>query len=401
MQADPRVSFQVLDWIMSRRVHEYLDVAGRPVGEGRSAAFQNLHTEMRACPYAGSRYHHAKPMNATALQQMPPWPDVLMMLAWLSRRYRLRHGTEITNSSDLAQVTGAGVWLVDFLVLRRHHCLRSHEIPVLISGLYKVCQGFQLAYLADQFTDATAPTELPDAAGFLAYLEENKLLIGEAEVCSGSHAMITQAYEAILGGNEVAEGALPSSCVSLEIAWEQFDTYTENADSIWRDLVIYAVRMQEFVPQLAEPRLPSDAQERLNALLKQRGVEILAGQKGLVVDIARAALGSGGEPVALPQELPGAPVASRVPEQDGLFDTVFAWLRDAAGADIEAHGPVVAEALQAQLAIYDLYEAEVLAGLNQHLNSIMQALGLELEDPLPPSVLSHLCGRTLRDWGTA
>jgi hypothetical protein len=370
----------VLDWIMCRHVHEYLDVAGRPVGEGRSAAFQNLHTEMRACPYAGSRHHHAKPMNATALQLMPPWPDVLTMLAWLSRRYRLRHGTEITNSSDLAQVTGAGV---------------------LISGLYKVCQGFQLAYLADQFTDATAPTELPDAAGFLAYLEENKLLIGEAEVCSGSHAMITQAYEAILGGNEVAEGALPSSCASLEIAWELFDIYTENADSIWRDLVIYATRMQEFVPQLAEPRLPWDAQERLNALLKQQGVEILAGQKGLVADIARAALGSGGEPAAaLPQELPVAPGASRVPEQDRLFDSVFAWLRDAAGADLQAHGPVVAEALQAQLAIYDLYEAEVLAGLNQNLNSIMQALGLELEDPLPPSVLSHLCGRTLRDWGT-
>src|SRR5580704_8388865 len=135
LHAPPRDAFQVLDWITSRHVHEYLDVAGRPVGEGRSAAIQNVDTEMRPCPYSGSRYHHAKPMNATALQQMPHWPDVLTMLAWLSHRYRLRHSRGVTNSNDLAQVTSAGVWLADFLVLRRHHSVCSGQIPILASGL--------------------------------------------------------------------------------------------------------------------------------------------------------------------------------------------------------------------------------------------------------------------------
>jgi len=96
VQAPARDAFQLLDWIMSRHVHEYLDVAGRPVGEGRAAAFQQVQTKMESCPYPGSRYHHAKPMNLTALQQMPPWQHVLTMLSWLSQRYRAKHQTEIT-----------------------------------------------------------------------------------------------------------------------------------------------------------------------------------------------------------------------------------------------------------------------------------------------------------------
>jgi hypothetical protein len=134
VQAPTRDGYQVLDWIMSRLVHEYLDDAGRPVGEGRAAAFQQVQTEMRTCPYAGSRYHHAKPMNVSALQEMPDWQHILKMLSWLSQRYRAAHQNEVTTCDDLAEVTSAGVFLVDFLVLRQHKPLTSHGIPVLISG---------------------------------------------------------------------------------------------------------------------------------------------------------------------------------------------------------------------------------------------------------------------------
>src|SRR5271166_5166633 len=137
LQAPPRDALQVLDWIMSRHVHEYLDVAGRPLGEGRAAAFRHVQTEMQPCPYAGSRYHHSKPMNVSALRQiMPAWDQIIAMLSWLGRRYRVRHQTEITTFEDLSLVTSAGVFLADFLVLRQHHPLQSGEIPVLISGLY-------------------------------------------------------------------------------------------------------------------------------------------------------------------------------------------------------------------------------------------------------------------------
>jgi len=114
-------------------------------------------------------------------------------------------------------VTGAGVFLADFLVLRQHRPLQSGEIPLLVSGLYKVCLGLQLAYLPERFADESTPVDLPDAAGFYAYLEENELLIGDAEVCAGTPAMILQAYEGLVGRHTVALTDLPPACTSLDI----------------------------------------------------------------------------------------------------------------------------------------------------------------------------------------
>jgi hypothetical protein len=406
VQAPAVDAFQVLDWIMSRHVHEYLDVAGRPVGEGRAVAFQQVQTEMQSCPYPGSRYHHAKPMNVTALRQiMPVWDQIVTMLAWLSQRYRARHKKEITTYDDLSLVVSAGVFLVDFLALRRHRPLRSREIPVLISGLYKVCLGFQLATflgsMQERAADEKAPARLPGSAGFYADLEAHELLIGEAEVCSGPAALIMQAYDAMTAGHEVAPEALPPDCASLEIAWERFDVFTHHVAYIWDDLVQYVIRAPTFCPELTDPRLPADVQERLNSCLKRRGAELLAEQKGLVVDIARAAQEDSARPDAWPSESSGS-VSPSTLQESSLVATVLAWLSDVAGADMQTYAPVVASDLQVRLAAYDLYEGTVLAGLNRHLSCLLDALGFDRPSAaLTPSTLSHVCGRTLRDWSAA
>src|SRR6516162_5753052 len=96
LQPPARDAFQLLDWILSRHVEEYLDVAGRPIGEGRSAAIQQVPTAMQSCPYAGSRHHHAKPMNVSALRQITPlWHKIVTLLSWLSQRQRARSQSEI------------------------------------------------------------------------------------------------------------------------------------------------------------------------------------------------------------------------------------------------------------------------------------------------------------------
>ena len=385
--------FRVLDWIVSRRVHEFLDVGGRPVGEGRSAAFRQVRTEMRPCPYAGSRYHHANPMNATALQQLPPGSEIQTMLSWMSQRYRRSHATEIKTSNDLAQVTSSGVWLADFLTLRRQEPLGSSAIPVLISGLYKVCLGFQLAYLGDRFSDES-PTELPDAAGFLAYLENERLLIGESEVCSGSPAMITQAYAAITAASQIAEETLSPGCASLAIDWPRFDVFKEHADWVWKELVICAAAMPALVPRLADSRLPHDLQARLNTLLESRGAEILEGQSGLVIEIARLAQSEPRPRKAQPRDLP----ETAVPEPGSLAEVVFCWLSNIAPGDTRNHPTLIAEALHAALAPYEAYEGAVLERLNQHMNAILNALGFAPGEPLTPVALSQLFGATYRDW---
>jgi hypothetical protein len=405
LQPPVRDIFAVLDWIMSRQVHEYLDVAGRPVGEGRAAAVKNVPTEMQICPYAGSRHHHGRPMNVSALRQMmPDWDHTLTVLSWLSQRYGARQQREITTHDDLSLVVSTGVFLADFLVLRRRQPLRSGAIPVLISGLYKVCLGFQLATflasLQERFT-GRSPDPLPDAGGFYAYLEAHELLIGEAEVCAGSPAMIMQAYDAMTRPQAVEQDALPPVCSRLEIVWEQFDVFTDAAAGLWQQLVLYVLGAPQFCPNLEEPRLPSDAQQRLNACLKQRATELLAEQKGLVVDIAHGAVefyrGAGAVCRIEPTDRSSSPPGK---QPDSLATTVLAWLKEAAPDDMRTHAAVVAGALGAQLGPYDLFEAHVLSRLNQHLRCLMAALGLdEPGEALTCSALSHICGTTLRDWG--
>jgi hypothetical protein len=408
VQAPPRDALQVLDWLVSRYVHEYLDVAGRPVGEGRSAAFEHVQTEMQSCPYAGSRYHHAKPMNVSALRQIVPiWEDIVTMLAWLSQRYRRRNRKELATFEDLALVTSAGVFLTDFLALRERTPLGSGDFPVLISGLYKVCLGFQLAAflgsMQERFAPEAAPSGLPNAEVFYAYLEDHELLIGEAEVCSGPPAMIMQAYDAMLGNRPVAAEALPPDCRRLEIAWDQFDVFTHHAANLWNDLVMYVVQSARFIPELADPRLPADVQARLNSHLKVRGAELLAGQVGQVVNIARSVqsyfgcldhdgLSESAEPM----------VPSPIHPQGGVAATVVSWLHKVAEADMQTYGQVVASILEHQLAPYEAHEAAVLSRLNQQMNCLMPALGFNRPSTaLTPSALSQVCGRTLRDWGAA
>jgi hypothetical protein len=397
-----RDTFGVFDWIMSRQVHEYLDVAGRPVGEGRAAAFNNVPTEMQICPYAGSRRHHAKPMNVSALRQMlPVWDDILAMLSWLSQRYCARHSREIATHDDLALVVSAGAFLADFLVLRRRQPLPSGAIPVLISGLYKVCLGFQLATflasLQERFTGQSLDP-LPDAAGFHAYLEARELLIGEAEVCAGPPAIIMQAYDAMTRRRAVEREALPPDCSRLKIAWEQFDVFTDAASSLWHGLVLYVVAAPQFCPKLEEPRLPGDVQQRLNGCLQRRATELLAAQRGLVVDVARGAEALYGGVCRIEPADPCLPPRARRP--DNLTATALTWLHAAAPDDMRTHEAVVAAALQAQLAAYDLFEARVLSGLNQQLSRLMHALGLgQPSEALATSALTHVCGTTLRDWG--
>jgi hypothetical protein len=405
LQAPARDAFQLLDWIMSRHVHEYLDVAGRPVGEGRAAAYQHVRTEMQLCPYAGSRHHHAKPMNVSALRQMMPvWDQIVTILSWLGQRYRSRRRTHITSYDDLSLVTSAGVFLMDFLALRRHKPLRSGEVPVLISGLYKVCLGFQLATflgsMRERFAAGAAPPKLPDAAGFHDYLEAHELLIGEAEVCSGSAAMIMEAYDAMTGRQAVPEEALPPDCIRLEIAWEQHDLFTEHAANVWNDMVLYVIEASRFRPVISDSRLPPEVQQRLNARLEQRWTELMAGQRGLVVDLARGAQGYFGPPVADRETEPaGSHLAPPGLQSGSLAATVLTWLGDVAAEEMRAFAPVVASALQTQLAPYDLCEATLLAGLNDRVSRLLDALEWgRSEAPLTAAALSHVCGRIPRDW---
>jgi hypothetical protein len=392
MTSEIRDAFAVLDWIVSRHVHAYLDTAGRPVGEGRSCVFQDVETQMRTCPYPGSRYQHEKPMNASAIQGMPPWPGLLAMMTWLSHRHRKRYGAGVTNSNDLARITSAGIMLVDYLALRRENPVASSKVPLLVSGVYKVCLGYQLAYLPERFAEEDAPAELPDAAGFLEYLEQAGLLIGEAEVCSCPPALILQSYEAM---TRVGADVSVPQVDGLSIDWDRFDDFAEGAGDMWREMVMFAIRMPALIPQLDEAKLPDAVQQRLNALLLERGTQLLDERDGLVVAVAESVRGALGAPTT---PLPANAGMPREAQPGTVAATVAEWLRAAAPEEMATHAPVAEGALQLLLGPYEDYEAGVLERINGNLDSVMKALDLKTGPAITQAALSRICGRTMRDW---
>ena len=384
MPTEVRDAFSVLDWIVSRRVHAYLDTAGRPVGEGRSSAFQEVQTEMRTCPYPGSRHHHAKPMNASAIQGMPPWQDLLALMAWLSHRHRQRYGDGVTTSDDLARITSAGIMLVDYLALRRENPVGSKEVPLLVSGVYKVCLGYQLAYLPEKFGEPDAASKLPDATGFLAYLEREELMIGEAEVCSCPPTMIVQSYEAI---TRVPESVSAPRIDGFSVDWDRFDDFAEAAGEMWREMILFAIRMPGWIPQLDH--------DRLNALIWKRGTQLMEEREGLVVEVAESVRQARETSAKRPHENDGA--SSQI-QPGTVAATVLEWLRGEAPEEIAQHRPAVESALQKQLGPYEAYEAGVLERVNGSLDIVMESLDLASGPGLTPAALSRIGGRTMRDW---
>lgn len=395
-------------WLMQRDVHEYFDVDGRPIGEGRSQAFTQVETSFKTCPFAGSRYHHAKPMNVSALQSiLPAWQTSLALLAQLSRRYQAFYQQDVQTFYDLALISGMGVFLSDYMALRQNEPLVSREFPVWMSGLYKVCLGFQqatfLAMMNDQFATSAEEQALPDAKGFYAYLEEQQLLIGEAEVCGGSEEMISRAYETMQGKHPLAAGVNPLPLDSgLVIDWDAYDVFTFHTSNMWRKAILFGMHLQSFVFELPESLAPTALTQALNAFFKASLTQLRASQAGIAMEMARLTLQESGRSLqewqcveaALLQEI-DCPAIDHANSE--LADAVC--LHVAQVFDLAGYQPQVMAAIRAQLANYEAFEAAVLHTFNQHLALISAALGYALAgENLTAADLSAVYGKTVRDW---
>lgn len=397
----------IFDWLLNRHVHEYFDVDGRPIGEGRAQAYAQVETKFKSCPYSGSRLHHPHPMNVSALNSiLPEWQHSLVLLAWLSQRYRDFHQTRIDTYYDLALLSGTGVFLTDYMALRRENPLQSHEFPVLMSGLYKVSLGFQqatfLAMMNARFQQEQEP--LPDSKGFYAWLEQEKLLIGPEEVCGGSEAMISRAYEAMRGQTASPtnlDESLPM-LTSMAIDWDAYDVFTFNVSELWRKAIWFVIQMRDFGIQIEEPSLSPALVENINTHLQQRFENLLEEQSGLTVEIARLTLEESGRSLeewfavqtAFLDEI-GYQASEATGADGGLTADIMADLIQA--VDLGGNAPTVAKAVGEQVARYAAFEAAVIRAFNLHLGKIQQALGYASDDAgLLPADLSAMFGRTVR-----
>jgi hypothetical protein len=393
-------SLDRLRWIMARRIESYLDVAGRPLGEGRSPEIARAVTVMQPCPYAGSRLRHANPMNLSALRAMPAWSAVLAALSELSRRFTDRSGRPVRSCEDLALVTAAGIFLPDFLALRREHPIPSGAMPLQVSAVYKVCLGFQLAYLPERYSGHAAETRLPDDSGFYEYLEGNGLLVGETEVCSGSPAMITQAYSAFLHPERrrsevTASDGKASEGVWPMLDWRAFQDFAEAVGAIWHDLIQFAMRLERHLIALESPDIPASARTVLNPLLLARTAELSRARRGLVCEIARAALQGGARPA------PAENAAGRG-KFAGLSGPTAARMTDllvsAAPGATAGIADQIRKDLQHQFEVWAAHEEGRLESLGARLAAAISALGYERTSiAIERPILVELCGPTPLD----
>jgi hypothetical protein len=407
----------LFDWLLQRHVHEYFDVDGRPVGEGRSLAYKQIKTQFKSCPYAGSRYQHKNPMSVSALNSiLPEWQNTLSLLSSLSQRYQAYQQTPITTYYDLALIAGMGVFLTDYMVLRAEKPLRSTHIPVLLSGLYKVCLGFQqatfLAMMNDHFKNDTAEKILPDTKGFYAYLEQQQLLIGEDEVCGGSEAMISRAYEAMKGEHPATNNKAVLSLITLDIDWQAYDTFTFHTSNLWRKAIFFVIQMRDFGIELQIPAIPERLRTTLNDYLARSFAELLQQQSGLAVEIALITLEESGRSLAewvtvqeaflreinYPLISPDTNEDSDNPILSPLAVDLVEQLSHV--TDLSSYRALIVADISKQLARYEAFEAAVLHVFNAHLDPIADALGYTtvMDTVLMPEDLSLLYGKTLRDW---
>lgn len=395
--------------LMQRRVHEYFDVDGRPIGEGRSLAFTQVETTFKSCPYSGSRHHHAKPMNASALQSiLPEWQHSLSLLSSLSQRYQAFYGTPVTRYYDLALISGMGVFLSDYLVLRRLQPLATHHIPIMVSGLYKVCLGFQqatfLAMMNDSFNSSDDEKSLPDAKGFYAYLEEQQLLIGPDEVCGGSEEMISRAYDIMKGpASDTGQAALLPALANMAIDWDACDQFSFHSSNLWRKAILFVIQMHGFCLQLNEPSLPADLTIAINTYLKASFAQLLAAQSGLAVEIAQITLAESGHSLdewlmvqaAFLEEIDCQP--STTPDIQPLSDAILQQLAQV--FELSGYHSIITAAVTAHVAKYVALETAVLRSFNDHLDAIVLALGFTpASDTLMFTELTSVYGKTLRNW---
>lgn len=193
-----------------RVAHFALDADGRQVGEANvfpPSLRLDAPTEWRTCPYAGSRYQEARPMNITALRAMRAWwPQMMTLLvaarsAYLARFPAARSGWTVGHVERFATLVLA---LVSYQVMRGHDGVAGAPLHPALSSLFRVTDGLRMVMHQMLFIPIGEPALSPDtpldAGAIHAYAERNHSFHSEHGVCAGPTVMIEAFLRAALDG---------------------------------------------------------------------------------------------------------------------------------------------------------------------------------------------------------
>ena len=198
-----------------RVAHMALDAEGRQVGEANVFPVQlrlDIPTQWRACPYTGSRYLDAKPMNATALRSMNKyWGQMMVVLlhireAYLQRFPQARQGWTVGHLLRLSWVVMA---VPAYLLMRSQDRVENGELHPVLSSMFRVTDGIRMVtetMLYRPLDNEGLPPEAPlSGTEIYAYAERNALLHSPYGVCAGPRSQIAEFLSVLVDGQALSD----------------------------------------------------------------------------------------------------------------------------------------------------------------------------------------------------
>lgn len=187
-----------LPWLV-RIVEEqfHRDTEDRPIREGRTprALLREGEIAYGQCPYAGSRHHHDKPMNVSALRQTSArWDEIVDALGQLREGYAKARGGYGPDLRDVWYVSQLGCALPWFYILKD-----GVAAPPWAAALAKATLGTGILaqfLVVKMLGERWMPPPL--TAETLAELaEKSGTLVGPGEVCAAPEKMILRFCEVL------------------------------------------------------------------------------------------------------------------------------------------------------------------------------------------------------------
>jgi hypothetical protein len=180
-------------------LHGVLDEDRRPLGEHRAPAplAGAAPTELRSCPYPGSRHEHRLPMNLSALRQATrKWDELLTGLAAL--RDWCGGGAQPITLAELWRLTAAAAALPAYLL---HRPGRERVLDSATAALYKACLGLKFLIEQRVVQEVLERADFSDTAdGLSEFAESSGWLVGRQEVCAAPPGLIREVLDVAVHG---------------------------------------------------------------------------------------------------------------------------------------------------------------------------------------------------------
>lgn len=217
--------------------HVAMDAEGRQVGEGNvfpKALRVEVPTEWRACPHAGSRYHHERPMNVSALKSMRAhWRQMMVALLRVREAYlqTFPNARQQWTVGDLHCLSALVLTIPGYLMLRAENRVENGQLHPVLSSMYRVTDGVRMVMhhmLFSEDLEPTLPLHAPmTSAELYAYAERNDIFISDHGVCAGPRAMIEEFLRVITDGEEIEDAASVELAPEVEAALSEVDKVFE------------------------------------------------------------------------------------------------------------------------------------------------------------------------------